>query len=249
MKQRKIILCTLCIFYVIATAGVLFYHIMIAPGQEEAVPAASSFQGETVAAEGKPQEESFQDELKDETEAAAEIQKTEIPEIETPETESPEELQIPEELTAAEEEEFVPIPFTYNAKGKLRIRDIPSLEGNIVANIYPGSSGEITEIVDEEWAAVNYQGITGYCASEFLTFGQDGEETADAPVAAGFVRISRTCNIRDFANGAAPENILGTAETGSVYPHVQELDTPYFYAIQLDDGTVAYVSSDYSAAE
>ncbi|MBO5292152.1 MAG: SH3 domain-containing protein [Lachnospiraceae bacterium] len=267
MKQRKIILCALCIFYGIAAGGCLLYDTSVS--SVKTIPAVVS-------------PDTASDELFDETESeeaeSIEAVSDETCSVETapaesdmpPSTETASEPDSPAEPQIVEDTEpsFTPIPFTCKTTLQLNVRDIPSMEGKVIAKIKPGEQGGITDIIDENWVAVHYQDITGYCASRYLEYELPEIETehdtvqSDSFTASSspedepdsiqnsnsdYIIIKQGCYIRSTPDWRSSENILRVADTGTFFPHIPEKDTPSFYAIQLPDRSTAYISVDYSA--
>lgn len=285
MKQRKIILYALCIFYGIAAVGCLLYHTSVSsPNAAESASAqptvATEISTETDASEANLSEtELTETDSSDSQEALLSDSKASETDVQEA---SEETAGLQTEDSENTESAFTPIPFTCKSKPSLNVRDIPSTEGKVVAKIKFGASGEITELVDDEWAAVSCQGITGYCAIRYLEYGSDSQET-DADViqadsaatpstddgqpevssspsgegqteiqsanSSGTIVIRKGCYVRSESNSHSSESILLTAKAGDSFPHIPKMDTPYFYAVQLPDQTIAYVSVGYSAVE
>lgn len=251
MKQRKNILCALCIFYGIVTAGCLLYHTAVSsPKETESNPLQAS-----VSAKQLTEEASSEADLSEPASSEAGTEEVPMPDTESPknneEAESADndaqasQADAVETADTTEQEEaedvFTPIPFTCKTKPSLNIRDTPSTDGKVVAKIKFGATGEITDIVDDEWAAVRCHNTTGYCAIRYLAYG----DALEALTTSGTVVILKGCYVRSDPNSHSSDSILLTAKSGETYSHVPEMDTPYFYAIQLPDKKLAYVCTDY----
>lgn len=63
-----------------------------------------------------------------------------------------------------------PVPFVSKCRINLHIRQQPSLSAKIIGRIPTRASGIIIELVDDQWAKIIYQDITGYSAYRYLDF-------------------------------------------------------------------------------
>lgn len=110
-----------------------------------------------------------------ETNAAPETETAPITETETaPEPEpitEPEPAPIPEpepetEPAATPEPEISPLYFFdyVGTRLNLNIRSAPSMSGAIIGKVPVGGGGNVIELTNDEWALIDYQGVTGYCS-------------------------------------------------------------------------------------
>lgn len=104
-----------------------------------------------------------------EPEPDAEIEPETEPETE-PEPE-PETETTPETDTETDAE-TVPSPvysFHYiGTRSKLNIRSGPSTDDAIIGKVPCGGDGRVLELINNEWALIEYQDIIGYCNRKFL---------------------------------------------------------------------------------
>ncbi len=73
--------------------------------------------------------------------------------------------------------------YVYTSNGKsLNLRDYPSKDGNIIANIPYGASVKVdTSYVGSSWLHVTYNKHTGYCMSRYLTDKKPSPKPTAAP--------------------------------------------------------------------
>ncbi|MDE7323245.1 MAG: SH3 domain-containing protein [Lachnospiraceae bacterium] len=83
-----------------------------------------------------------------------------------------EEASVPQTETASEDETaetVVSYTFQYSGgKRNLNIRKGPSTNNEIIGKIPPNGSGSVLEFVNDEWALIEYRGMTGYCNRKWM---------------------------------------------------------------------------------
>ncbi len=253
MKRRKVILWTLFLCYCLTAVLCLFSpRPLFSERSADTVPAASAATApDTLFPEPDQTETARSHTAQEEAENTA--SENSASENTVQEAESP----------------FPPVPFSCRTVFlPLNVRSMPSINSPVIAKIQPGEQGMVTGIIDTDWVSVLYQDINGYCAARYLeytlspqTTGEIGNlsDTNQNPptqtekkspdvqtVKADIIKIVQGCYIRKEPDWRNPEVIIRVAEAGASYPHVPEQDTPSFYAIQLPDRSVAYVSVDYA---
>ena len=244
MKKRRTMLWMLLLFYCCAAALCVCLRT-ISPGRtcaDTALPTAvtDAPSNTTPALETES--------IPEETAEAGDSENDRLPAAPSPET------------------TFVPVPFVCQTRFlPLRIRYTPYLTGQVIGRILPGEEGIITGIVDEEWVCILFHEIFVYCDARYLDYslsqspaGTAQQTSADidterAPTpppeqqaAYDMVHIIQGCYIRRQPDWRDAGTIIKAAQADACYPHAAQKDTPNFYAIQLPDRTIAYVSADYA---
>ena len=81
------------------------------------------------------------------------------------------------EFEEEQDESYFNHMFVANIDAHLNIRDIPSVEGNIVGRLFVGSGGEVLE-KGAEWSKIQSGDVTGYVNNKFIKIGEAAEKLA-----------------------------------------------------------------------
>lgn len=143
-----------------------------------------------------------------------------------------------EEPTTLPENSFV----VMNTTSKVYLRSEASTGGKIICEIPSNSYGSIIS-KEGSWTKVNYDGKTGYVFSEYILTGSSANDYANELNSAK-IKIISACNIRNVPELSSP--VTGNTITGTEYQYIKELSNDDWFAIILEDGSTAYISTDYA---
>jgi len=98
--------------------------------------------------------------------------------------------------------------YVYTSNGKtLNLRDYPSKDGNIIANIPYGAEVSVdTGFVGSSWSHVTYKNKTGYCMNRYLTSEKPGPKPTTSPTSSTtlygkFTNCYYTASVRPSSPG------------------------------------------------
>lgn len=94
-----------------------------------------------------------------------------VPEQKTAEEEKPpvyEEKTEPQEEKELSAPEKVELLFTSTVSKNLNIRETPEADGKIIGKIKKKTSGTVLEEDQNGWTKISYDGIVGYCSSQYI---------------------------------------------------------------------------------
>lgn len=271
MKRRKRILWTLFLFYCLTAVLCLFFKTpLFSKKPADAAPVSSTDAALETLFE-KPEQAEVNGVEQDTQEQTPSEQDTANASSQEETAAAPTDKSSANAASEAENA-FSPVPFSCKTVFlPLNVRSMPSLTSPVIAKIRPGEQGMVTGIIDADWVSVLYQDTAGYCAARYLEYtlpqspeaaGENGKLSDTQPdepalpeqkasqgqtAKADNIKIIQGCYIRKEPDWRNPDVIIRVAEAGASYPHVPEKDAPSFYAIQLPDRSVAYVSVDYAS--
>ena len=125
----------------------------------------------------------------------------------------------------------------------VNIREEATTESEVVGKLYKESYAAILERQDE-WTKVSSGDVTGYISNDYLYFDEDAMEVARELEAFQAEVTAGTVNVRT-APGLDSE-IITEAKLGDTFTHLPELTTEEWTAVALEDGTTAYLSSQFT---
>ena len=128
-----------------------------------------------------------------------------------------------------------------SADSKLNLRAGKSLASGVLARLSAGETVSVTEW-GAEWCQVSVRGVTGYCATAYLSFGDDTADNEKPVASVAIVLPSSGLNLR----AAADENagVIMTLPQGTMLTVTGEVRDNGMLPVLL--GTLAgYVKSDY----
>lgn len=146
--------------------------------------------------------------------------------------------QTTEEPTTLPENSFV----VMNTTSKVYLRSEASTGGKIICEIPSNSYGSVIS-KEGSWTKVSYDGKTGYIFSEYILTGSSANDYVNELNSAK-IKITSACNIRNIPELSSP--VTGNTTTGTEYQYIKELSNDDWFAIILEDGSTAYISTGYA---
>lgn len=145
--------------------------------------------------------------------------------------------QQPEAFTAADESVF---PIT-----NLHIRETPSLGGKILATPEKGSEFHRTGIsLDGAWSRVEYNGVSGYSATQYLTTQRPSQMNAGEPALTEVEQtVTTTANLRLHDSDDLAATIVATVPAGTPLERVGVLSNGW--SSVMYNGQRLFCASDY----
>lgn len=145
--------------------------------------------------------------------------------------------QQPEAFTAADESVF---PIT-----NLHIRETPSLGGKILETPAKGSEFHRTGIsADGAWSRVEYNGVSGYSATQYLTTQRPSQMNAGEPTVTDVEQtVTTTANLRLHDSDDLTAAIIAVVPAGTQLERVGVLSSGW--SIVLYNGQRLFCASDY----
>ncbi len=125
----------------------------------------------------------------------------------------------------------------------VNIREEASTDSEVVGKLYKESYATVLERQDE-WTKVTSGEVTGYISNDYLYFDEDAMEMAQELDAFQTEVTAGTVNVRT-APGLDAE-IITEANLGDTFTHLPELTTEEWTAVELEDGTTAYLSAQFT---
>lgn len=120
------------------------------------------------------------------------------------------------------------------------VRADATTEAAVIGKMFKGDAGEIVE-QGEGWTMIQSGDVTGWVSDEYLAFGQEAEERAEADVPKVATVTAQTLKVRDAASTEAPViDLIGKGETIEVG---EEQDG--WLEIIYSDGDINYISAEY----
>ena len=120
------------------------------------------------------------------------------------------------------------------------VRADATTEAAVIGKMFKGDAGEIVEH-GEGWTMIQSGDVTGWVSDEYLAFGQEAEERAEADVPKVATVTAQTLKVRDTASMEAPViDLIGKGETIEVG---EEQDG--WLEIIYSDGDINYISAEY----
>lgn len=120
------------------------------------------------------------------------------------------------------------------------VRADATTEAAVIGKMFKGDAGEIVE-QGEGWTMIQSGDVTGWVSDEYLAFGQEAEERAEADVLKVATVTAQTLKVRDTASMEAPViDLIGKGETIEVG---EEQDG--WLEIIYSDGDINYISAEY----
>ncbi len=145
--------------------------------------------------------------------------------------------QQPEAFTAADESVF---PIT-----NLHIRETPSLGGKILETPAKGSEFHRTGIsMDGAWSRVEYNGVSGYSATQYLTTQRPSQMNAGEPAVTDVEQtVTTTANLRLHDSDDLTATIVAVVPAGTQLERVGVLSSGW--SIVMYNGQRLFCASDY----
>lgn len=143
-----------------------------------------------------------------------------------------------EETTTLPSDSFVVL----NTTSKVYLRSEASTGGKIICEIPANSHGTIIS-TEGSWSKVKYDGHTGYVFTEYILTGTSANDYV-SDLNSDKVKIDRTCNMRNVPDTSSP--VIGNAIAGTEYKYIKEKSDDQWFAIILEDGSTAYISTGYA---
>ena len=125
----------------------------------------------------------------------------------------------------------------------VNIREEASTDSEVVGKLYKESYATVLERQDE-WTKVTSGEVTGYISNDYLYFDEDAMEMAQELDAFQTEVTAGTVNVRT-APGLDAE-IITEANLGDTFTQLPELTTEEWTAVELEDGTTAYLSAQFT---
>ncbi len=125
----------------------------------------------------------------------------------------------------------------------VNIREEASTDSEVVGKLYKESYATVLERQDE-WTKVTSGEVTGYISNDYLYFDEDAMEMAQELDAFQTEVTAGTVSVRT-APGLDAESIT-EANLGDTFTHLPELTTEEWTAVELEDGTTAYLSAQFT---
>lgn len=120
------------------------------------------------------------------------------------------------------------------------VRADATTDATVIGKMFKGDAGEIVDQADG-WTMIQSGDVTGWVSDEYLAFGQEAEERAEADVPKVATVTAQTLKVRDEASTEAPIiDLIGMGETIEVG---EEADG--WLEIIYSDGDVNYISAEY----
>lgn len=120
------------------------------------------------------------------------------------------------------------------------VRADATTEAAVIGKMFKGDAGEIVE-QGEGWTMIQSGDVIGWVSDEYLAFGQEAEERAEADVPKVATVTAQTLKVRDTASMEAPViDLIGKGETIEVG---EEQDG--WLEIIYSDGDINYISAEY----
>lgn len=143
-----------------------------------------------------------------------------------------------EETTTLPSDSFVVL----NTTSKVYLRSEASTGGKIICEIPANSHGTIIS-TEGSWSKVKYDGHTGYVFTEYILTGTSANDYV-SDLNSDKVKIDRSCNMRNVPDTSSP--VIGNAIAGTEYKYIKEKSDDQWFAIILEDGSTAYISTGYA---
>lgn len=124
----------------------------------------------------------------------------------------------------------------------MNVRKEPDTGSEIVGKLRKGSYAKIVERLDG-WTKVTSGNVTGYVRNDYLYMDEAALEYFEENNAFQVVIRAGSMNVRSKPNTDC--RIVGQALNAEVYTWYPDKSVDGWFAIQYDEDTVAYVSSDY----
>ncbi len=120
------------------------------------------------------------------------------------------------------------------------VRSDATTDAAIIGKMFKGDAGEIME-QEDGWTMIQSGDVTGWVSDEYLAFGQEAEERAQADVPKVATVTAQTLKVREEASTEAPViDLIGMGETIEVG---EEQDG--WLEIVYSDGDVNFISAEY----
>lgn len=141
--------------------------------------------------------------------------------------------------TISSTEQFIVLSTT----SKVYLRKMPSTNSEIIKELSPDSYGNVIS-KDGKWTKVEYEGTTGYVYSEYLATGTTASDLINQ-LSVSKVVINKSCNMRHSPD--TNDTVFGNAPAGQTYKYNKSESDENWYAIYLEDGSMAYISTSYAS--
>lgn len=141
--------------------------------------------------------------------------------------------------TSGESQQFIVLSTT----SKVYLREMPSTNSTIIKELYPESYGNVIS-VDGRWTKVEFEGTTGYVFSDYLATGDTAKDLIKN-ISYSKVIINSSCNMRRSPD--TNDEVFGNAMAGTTYRYDKSKSNDNWYAIYLEDGSMAYISTGYAS--
>lgn len=143
--------------------------------------------------------------------------------------------------------EEIEIPVTSNyvapkVQEFMNVRKEASVDSEIIGKLRKNSYAKIVERLDG-WTLIESGKVTGYVNNEYLYMDEAALQYFEENEAFQVVIKAGTMNVRSKPNTDC--EIIGKAQNAEVYTWYPDESVEGWFAIQYDEDTVAYVSSDY----
>lgn len=122
---------------------------------------------------------------------------------------------------------------------QVNIRAYGSTDSAVIGYLPKGASADLIE-KGEEWSHVISNGVEGYIKNEYLAYGSEAKKLARVYGTKGVK--TNWDDVRLFAEPNAAADIVETVEGGSEFEILDK--KKYWFKVQLDDESVAYVPKE-----
>lgn len=122
---------------------------------------------------------------------------------------------------------------------QVNIRAYGDTDSAVIGYLPKGASADLIE-KGEEWSHVISNGVEGYIKNEYLAYGSEAKKLARVYGTKGVKTSWDGVNL--FSEPDAAASIVETAEGGSEFEILEK--TKYWFKVQLDDETTAYVPKE-----
>lgn len=130
-----------------------------------------------------------------------------------------------------------------NTSSKVYLRNEASTGGAILCEIPANSHGTVIS-AGNTWSKVKYNDQTGYVFTEYILTGESANDYINNVNSSRLI-IDKSCNMRRVPDTSEP--VIGNAIAGTEYQYIKESSDEQWYAIILEDGSTAYISTGYAS--
>lgn len=129
-----------------------------------------------------------------------------------------------------------------NVSSSLNIRQGPSTGYPLAGKMHANAWAKVLEY-GEEWSKISSGGIEGYAYNGYLLFGDDALKRVQSLEALYVQVFTNVLNVRTEPN--TDSRIIKRLTDGDKYPYVPEYSSKEWFAIRIEDGSIAFVSTAY----
>lgn len=121
----------------------------------------------------------------------------------------------------------------------LNLREEPRMSGKLITSFKPGTKVTVTQR-GSIWSRVNVEGVEGFMATEYLTFGSSNTAVTGKKAVVNNPKATQVLNLRQTASLDA--KVLGSYRNGTQVTVLKEGDT--WCKVQVD-GQIGYMMTKY----